>query len=497
MGIRGLTQLANGLKTKKKIPLGHISHERHKVWAIDASLFLYRARCLSANHSSDTAFGRSHRRPHRFRNVVGDVPLEKSHLVGIIDVVSQLLANCITPVIIFDGPPPREKIDTLKKRKSHKEHAQQNIAWIEQHFEPDPPPLPSTPVTIASSSTNNPISDDFFERAFERVRSPVPLTHQEKQKIKQELEIEKQKLAAVFLQPHHFYQTQSLCQILGIPYICSPGEAEVTCVELLRNKQIDAIYTADSDVLVFGCTRMVRRIINDEYIDALDHNFVIKELGVTHEQFVCTCILMGCDFCEAIFQQNAFHQALELVKQQPHPFDPVRFLHSLHNKEIEWRDKALRAFEIYTQPNPHVLHCKPIPAPNVPNDAERILHELRTHLDMNGHYVQRVVEQIMNSFEVYNQTSRSTSAIALGPHVQAGYVPYISNKKKRQTTLPPPFCSTETLVELVSYLTEASHGSPPSTWWWTETAANAHTWNPPFEQTWMQTHPHTQWTATR
>lgn len=490
MGIRGLTQLANGLKNKKRIPLGHISHERHKVWAIDASLFLYRARCLSANHSSDTAFGRAHRRPHRFRNVVGDVPLEKSHLVGIIDVVSQLLANGITPVIVFDGPPPREKIGTLQKRRTHKEHAQQNIAWIEQQFETDPPPPPSTPVRYHHSAVE-PTTDDFFERALAQLRSPNPLSLEEKQKIKQELELEKQKLAAVFLQPHHFYQTQSLCQILGIPYICSPGEAEVTCVELMRNKRIDAIYTADSDVLVFGCTRMVRRIINDEYIDALDHNFVIKELDLTHEQFVCTCILMGCDFCEPVFNQNSFHQALELVKSQPrNPFDPIRFLKSVVQKPHDptWGERAARAFEIYTQDNTMSLYQKPIPAPNVPSNLREVLAQLRTHLDMDGIYVQRVVEQIINSFQTYQlQHTRPASSIALGPPVQPGFVPYVPSKKKRAPSVNRPqggfiFRAQETLVELLDKLTEAARESPPLSWWWTETAASAHTWNPPFEE---------------
>jgi hypothetical protein len=378
-------------------------------------------------------------------------------------------------VIVFDGRPPPEKISTIEKRRTHKQHAQQNITWIEQQFETDPPPHPSTPVRYHHNATTN-TNDDFFERALAQLRAPTPISPEEKQKIKQELELEKQKLAAVFLQPHHFYQTQSLCQILGIPYICSPGEAEVTCVELMRNKQIDAIYTADSDVLVFGCTRMVRRIINDEYIDALDHNFVIKELGVTHEQFVCTCILMGCDFCEPVFNQHSFHQALELVRSQPRDsFDPVRFLESV--SPPPWSERAVRAFQIYTQPNPNELYQKPIPTPNVPTSLQQIVKELRTHLEMDGDYVQRVVEQIINSFGVYRQHTRPTHSIALGSSVKPGFVPYVPNKKRKTNHA---FYERETLLELLDKITEVSHEAPPSSWWWTETATSARTWNPPF-----------------
>ncbi len=504
MGIRGLTQFANGLKTKKRIPLGHISHERHKIWAIDASLFLYRARCLSANHSSETSFGRAHRRPHRFRNVVGDVPLDKSHLVGIVDVVSQLLANGITPVIVFDGPPPQEKSKTIQKRKTHKENTQQNIAWIEQQFESDAPPSAASTPNKSSVGPSNASSDDFFERAIAQLSSPVPISSEEKKKIKQELELEKQKLAAVFLQPHHFYQTQSLCQILGIPFIRSPGEAEVTCVELLRNQRIDAVYTADSDVLVFGCTRMIRRIINDEYIDALDHNFVIRELGISHAQFVCMCILIGCDFCEPLLTQNSFTQALELVKNfYTDPFDPVRFLKSFRDQHPEWTAKALRAYELYT--NPTNTPTDPVPTPCIPENIQSLIHELQTHLDMQGAYVQRVVEQIVQSFQAYKQFKRPHTAITLGLPTKPGFVPYIPSHKdsganakqlqQQQQPRIPKFRPNETLMELI----EASRESPPSTWSWTECLANAHIWYPPAERPWKTPPPATTQprTATR
>ncbi len=472
MGIRGLTQLANGLKYKKKIPLGHISHERHHIWAIDASLFLYRARCLAANSSSETSFGRTHRRPHRFRNVVGDVPLEKSHLVGIIDVVSQLLANNITPVIVFDGPPPQEKAKTIQKRKTHKEHAQQNIAWIEQQFESDPPPSKTTTPTTKPLFSNQPSSDEFFERAISQLKSPIGLSSEEKRRIKHELEVEKQKLAAVFLQPHHFYQTQSLCEILGIPFIRSPGEAEVTCVELLRNKKIDAVYTADSDVLVFGCTRMIRRIINDEYIDALDHNFVIQELGITHEQFVCMCILVGCDFCEALPNNKGFTHILDLIKSHT-PFDPNVFLSSFASKYPEWTKKAIRAFELYNQRHPHVIHETPVPAPCIPTDTTFILQQLKEHLDMDGLYVQRVVDEVTQSFRMYQQTTRPSTATPLGPPVTPGYVPYVS--KKRPVDFRR-FRPEETLVELL-LLTEESRAARQETCFWSELLSSAHTWS--------------------
>lgn len=390
MGIRGLTQLCTNVKAKRHIPCGHISAEKYKVWAIDVSLFLYRARCLSAFHAQEYSFGRTHRRPHKFRNVVNDVPLEKSHLVGIIDVASQLIASKITPVFIFDGEPPPEKGLTIARRRAEKVKLVEKIATIQQNIQ----------------STLEDSDEELFPSSAHQIK-----------KLEVELENEQKKLSAIVLEPQHIYETKLLCEILGLPYIQSRGEAESTCIALQRQGLIDAIYTADSDVLVFGSPKMVRRIIKYEYVDIMSHDFLIRELGLTHEQFVCMCILVGCDYCESYDQIHNIQQAIQLV-QTCCSTSPEDFFDQLPPSRLEgWSERAKRAFQIYNQVEP--VNMEHVPQPNLPlpQDHVQICDLLRQRLRMDGGYVHRVVDQIIQSFVIYNSDPRPASAIALGPKV--------------------------------------------------------------------------------
>lgn len=50
---------------------------------------------------------------------------QTGHLIGIMSRVIHLLENNITPIWVFDGTPPQEKYDELKRRKERKIQAEQ------------------------------------------------------------------------------------------------------------------------------------------------------------------------------------------------------------------------------------------------------------------------------------------------------------------------------------------------------------------------------------
>ena len=153
------------------------------------------------------------------------------------------------------------------------------------------------------------------------------------------------------------------------------------------------------------------------------------------------------------------------------PFDPVGFLTSFTNKYPEWSNKAVRAFELYNQRHPHVIHETHVPTPCIPSDKDIVLQQLKEHLDMDGLYVQRVVDEVTQSFKIYQQATRPNTATPLGPPAQPGYVPYVS--KKRQTDFRR-FRTEETLLEL---LTVESRATRPETCFWSELISSAHIWS--------------------
>ena len=59
-----------------------------------------------------------------------------------------------------------------------------------------------------------------------------------------------------------------MLRLFGIPFITSPMEAEAQCAVLDITKQTDGSITDDSDILLFGGTRVYKNIFNqDKYAE--------------------------------------------------------------------------------------------------------------------------------------------------------------------------------------------------------------------------------------
>ncbi|CAN0358742.1 unnamed protein product, partial [Ectocarpus sp. 13 AM-2016] len=57
---------------------------------------------------------------------------------------------------------------------------------------------------------------------------------------------------------HHKWCT--LCRIPGVRYVVAPYEADAQLGFLARNGHVDAVITEDSDIMLFGCTRVVFKL---------------------------------------------------------------------------------------------------------------------------------------------------------------------------------------------------------------------------------------------
>ncbi|XP_070604561.1 flap endonuclease 1-like isoform X2 [Erythrolamprus reginae] len=94
---------------------------------------------------------------------------------------------------------------------------------------------------------------------------------------------------------------ETLLTLLGVPYIQAPAEAEATCAALVKSGNAWCVATEDLDALPFGALRLLRHLgVKKRPLEEISLPIVLQKLGVTQEQFVDLCILLGCDYCNKV-----------------------------------------------------------------------------------------------------------------------------------------------------------------------------------------------------
>lgn len=92
-----------------------------------------------------------------------------------------------------------------------------------------------------------------------------------------------------------------LLKILGVPVIRAPMEAEALCSFLERSGTVDAVVSDDSDVLAYGCNRLIVDLAFSnsqakDKITLIDGQMLRDSMGLSIAEFLDFCILCGTDF---------------------------------------------------------------------------------------------------------------------------------------------------------------------------------------------------------
>jgi flap endonuclease-1 len=122
--------------------------------------------------------------------------------------------------------------------------------------------------------------------------------------------------------------SKKLLSYLGIPYVEAPSDGEAAASYLTRRDMAFAVASQDYDSILFGAKKLVRNLAisgkrrvpnRNTYIDIepeiLEHDKVLHETGLTHEQLVDVGILMGTDFNPGGFPGIGPKTAIKLIKE--------------------------------------------------------------------------------------------------------------------------------------------------------------------------------------
>lgn len=236
MGIRSLASLIKQ-KSPNSIQTTALYSLSGKRVAVDTSIFIYKS---LSNYRHNGEY---------IRNKEGKIV---SHIIGIFYKTIQYLAVGITPIYIFDGKPPIEKMDVLIERSKKAEESK-----------------------LLSQNTQDPDEALKHEKSSIRVKK------------------------------HHIDDIKQLFDLMGISYIHPEGEAEAYASELCRIGFVDYVVTEDMDTLVHGCPRMIRNCMDKsikrkDVVSVIDLEDVLKNFNMNMTEFIDLCILCGCDYCPSI-----------------------------------------------------------------------------------------------------------------------------------------------------------------------------------------------------
>ncbi|KAL6250301.1 DNA repair protein rad2 [Rhinocladiella similis] len=96
-------------------------------------------------------------------------------------------------------------------------------------------------------------------------------------------------------------ECQALLRLFGIPYITAPMEAEAQCAELVHLGLVDGIVTDDSDIFLFGGTRIYKNMFNAaKYVECYLASELEKEFLLDRRRLIRFAHLLGSDYTEGI-----------------------------------------------------------------------------------------------------------------------------------------------------------------------------------------------------
>jgi DNA excision repair protein ERCC-5 len=97
-------------------------------------------------------------------------------------------------------------------------------------------------------------------------------------------------------------ECQALLRYFGIPYITAPMEAEAQCAELLSLGLVDGIVTDDSDILLFGGTRIYKNMFSKgvKDVECYLSSDIEKEMSLSRHSLIQIAHLLGSDYTEGL-----------------------------------------------------------------------------------------------------------------------------------------------------------------------------------------------------
>ena len=280
----GIKNLSKYLRTKcpNIFETIHISEYAFKKIAIDTSLYMY-----------------------HFKAICGDS--NNAWLSAFVRLVALLRENHVHCVFVYDNGCPPEKEAERKERQDSRAKTEEKVCRLED--------------AIENYRENGIVEDILLEfqkaRKLEQVRMLGKNSLESTLNIKGiEFAVKKMRKQIFTITKGDFDTTKKLFDILNVPYITAPLEAETTCADLCIQGKVDAVLTEDTDVLAYGTPVFLTKInTGDGTVVRIKYEDVLEGFGYDTDQFLDFCIMCGTDYNKNIFKVGPV-KAYSLIKEK-------------------------------------------------------------------------------------------------------------------------------------------------------------------------------------
>jgi len=270
----------------------HLSYYSYKKVAIDISLYLY-----------------------KYKAIHGDRWLES--FLALIVCLRKWDVHCI---FIYDGKAPIEKLEEQQRRRESRVKQSDKIRQLEDEM-----------AEYAATGKIGELMCEIQKKegivSLFRKRETVNMAV-----IRSKLEMMKSQQISITLEDLDL--SRALFDVLSIPYVIAPAEAECYASQLCLNGKVDAVMSEDTDVLAYGTPLFLTKVdINRGTVVEIMHSEIIVEMGMTPACFTDLCIMCSCDYnsnlpligMEKSVQLLTEHGSIEEVIKVLQTRDPLRY----------------------------------------------------------------------------------------------------------------------------------------------------------------------------
>lgn len=298
MGIKGLRVFLSG-KTKaiKTVGLEKFSGETH---AIDVSGLMYKYMFRSIIIQTKNMGSEEYE--------IDNEEQLKSYLRSFLQFIRKYLKSGVIPIFVFDGVPPEEKNSTLRVRKEKREKMTAEIETVQEELKNgNYASIAQYRDLLRKCPT---LSKIFWDSLFELLDS------------------------------------------LGLPYVSSKNEAEKLCCMFAADGKVDAVFSNDSDAIVYDGVKKVLYLNEDKgkkepfSFKIMRKKRILKDLEMNQKNFLDLCIMFGTDYNHSIpgiGVVGAFKLIQEYGKINKIPEDVLKKKYRANKEETERLERMTKA----------------------------------------------------------------------------------------------------------------------------------------------------------